>query len=68
MRLHSQDTPASKESTDINKLVEEQIDLAYHNFLAKKETLDKSLFFNPIQKTSAFIFPSLEKLYDKAKK
>ena len=40
----------------------------YHNFLAKKETLDKSLFFNPIQKTSAFIFPSLEKLYDKAKK
>ncbi|MGL2992784.1 CvpA family protein [Flavobacterium sp. TSSA_36] len=39
----------------------------YHNFLAKKETLDKSLFFNPIQKTAAFIFPSLEKLYDKAK-
>ncbi|MGL5113646.1 MAG: CvpA family protein, partial [Flavobacterium sp.] len=40
----------------------------YDNFLAKKETLDKSLFFNPIQKTADFIFPSLEKLYEKAKK
>ena len=40
----------------------------YHNFLAKKETLDKSIFFNPIQKTASFIFPSLEKLYEKAKK
>ncbi|OOV28568.1 colicin V production protein [Flavobacterium sp. LM5] len=40
----------------------------YHNFLAKKETLDKSLFFNPIQKTADFLFPSLEKLYEKAKK
>lgn len=40
----------------------------YHNFLAKKETLDKSLFFNPIQKTAGFIFPSIEKWYDKARK
>lgn len=40
----------------------------YQNFLAKKETLDHSIFFNPIQKTAAFVFPSLEKLYDKAKK
>jgi len=40
----------------------------YHNFLAKKETLDRSLFFNPIQKTAGFIFPSLENWYDKAKK
>lgn len=39
----------------------------YKNFLAKKETLDNSLFFYPIQKTADFIFPSLEKLYDKAK-
>ncbi|WP_281323060.1 CvpA family protein [Flavobacterium aestivum] len=40
----------------------------YHNYLAKKETLDKSLFFNPIQKVSGFIFPSIEKWYDKARK
>lgn len=40
----------------------------YNNFLAKKETLDKSLFFNPIQKTAGFIFPSIEKWYDKARK
>jgi membrane protein required for colicin V production len=40
----------------------------YHNYLAKKETLDKSLFFNPIQKVAGFIFPSIEKWYDKAKK
>lgn len=36
----------------------------YHNFLAKKETLDNSLFYNPIQKTAKFIFPSIEKWYD----
>ncbi|MDZ4331394.1 MAG: CvpA family protein, partial [Flavobacterium sp.] len=29
----------------------------YHNFLAKKETLDKSLFYNPIQKTAGFMYP-----------
>lgn len=40
----------------------------YHNYLAKKETLDKSLFFNPIQKISGFVFPSIEKWYDKARK
>ena len=40
----------------------------YHNFLAKKETLDKSIFFNPVQKTAGFIFPSIEKWYDKARK
>lgn len=40
----------------------------YHNFLAKKETLDKSIFFNPIQKISGFVFPSIEKWYDKARK
>ncbi|TRX37972.1 CvpA family protein [Flavobacterium sp. ZT3R18] len=40
----------------------------YHNYLAKKETLDKSLFFNPIQKVSGFIFPSIEKWYDKARR
>jgi len=40
----------------------------YRNFLAKKETLDKSIFYNPIQKTAGFIFPSLEKWYDAVKK
>lgn len=40
----------------------------YQNYLAKKETLDKSLFFNPIQKVALFIFPSIEKWYDKARK
>ena len=40
----------------------------YHNYLAKKETLDKSLFYNPIQKVAGFIFPSIEKWYDKARK
>ncbi|MBP6181788.1 CvpA family protein [Flavobacterium sp.] len=40
----------------------------YHNFIAKKETLDKSLFYNPIQKTAGFIFPSIEKWYDGLKK
>lgn len=40
----------------------------YHNYLAKKETLDKSIFFNPIQKIAGFVFPSIEKWYDKARK
>ena len=40
----------------------------YHNYLAKKDTLDKSLFYNPIQKVAGFIFPSIEKWYDKARK
>ena len=40
----------------------------YNNFLAKKETLDQSLFYNPIQKTAGFIFPSIEKWYDGMKK
>ncbi|WP_281238488.1 CvpA family protein [Flavobacterium praedii] len=40
----------------------------YHNYLAKKETLDKSIFFNPIQKVAGYIFPSIEKWYDKARK
>jgi membrane protein required for colicin V production len=34
--------------------------------LAKKETLDRSIFFNPIQKTADFVFPSIQKLYQKA--
>ena len=40
----------------------------YHNFLAKKETLDNSLFYNPIQKTAGYIFPSIKNWYQEWKK
>lgn len=40
----------------------------FNNILAKKETLDKSLFYNPIQKTAGYIFPSIAKWYDGIKK
>jgi len=39
----------------------------YNNILAKKETLDQSLFYNPIQKTAQFFYPSLEKWYGEFK-
>ncbi len=38
----------------------------YNHFLVNKTTLDHSIFFNPIQKTGSFIFPSIQKLYQKA--
>ena len=34
-----------------------------NNFIVKQETLDKSLFYNPIQEISKFIYPSLEEWY-----
>ena len=34
-----------------------------NNFIAKKETLDNSMFYNPIQEISEFIYPSLNKWY-----
>ena len=40
----------------------------YNNFLAKKETLDNSIFFNPIQKIAGYIFPSIKKGYEEIKK
>lgn len=40
----------------------------YNNILAKKETLDNSLFYNPIQKTAGFMYPSLKKWYSSLKK
>lgn len=40
----------------------------YDNFFAKKETLDQSLFYRPIQKTSGFLFPTLEKWMMELKK
>jgi len=36
----------------------------FNNMLAKQETLDKSMFYNPIQETSKFIYPRLETWYD----
>jgi membrane protein required for colicin V production len=40
----------------------------YNNFFAKEETLDSSIFYRPIQKTSGFLFPALEKWLGKIKK
>ena len=40
----------------------------FHNYLAKKETLDNSLFYNPIQKTAGYLFPSIKHWYEKMKK
>jgi membrane protein required for colicin V production len=34
-----------------------------NNMIAKEETLNKSLFYNPIQEVSKYIYPSLEKWY-----
>lgn len=33
----------------------------FNHFFAQKETLDKSIFYRPIQKTAGFIYPSIEK-------
>jgi membrane protein required for colicin V production len=38
-----------------------------HHYLAKKETLDQSIFFNPIQKVAGIIFPSITRWYDHVK-
>ena len=46
MLQHSQTSKGQKESTDINKLADEYLRLAYHGFIAK----DKS--FNPTMKTN----------------
>lgn len=40
----------------------------FNNTFAKKETLDKSIFYRPIQKTAGFIYPSIEKWYEELKK
>lgn len=40
----------------------------YNNFIAKQETLDNSIFYNPVQKTARFMYPSIEKWYDNLKK
>ena len=40
----------------------------YNNYLAKKETLDNSIFYNPIQKIAGYVFPSIKKGYEEIKK
>ncbi|MFM9989270.1 CvpA family protein [Flavobacterium sp.] len=35
-----------------------------NNFIVKEETLNKSMFYNPIQEVSKFIFPTLEEWYN----
>lgn len=40
----------------------------FNNLLAKKETLDKSMFYRPIQKTAGLIYPSIKKWYEDLKK
>ena len=40
----------------------------FNNSFAEKETLDKSMFYRPIQKTAGFIYPSIEKWYEDLKK
>lgn len=39
----------------------------FDNTFAKKETLDKSIFYNPIKKVAAFVYPSIEKWYENFK-
>jgi membrane protein required for colicin V production len=34
-----------------------------NNMITKEETLNKSMFYNPIQEVSKYIYPSLEKWY-----
>ncbi|RUT69765.1 CvpA family protein [Flavobacterium cupreum] len=36
----------------------------FDNTFAKKETLDKSVFYNPIKKVAAYVYPSIEKWYE----
>jgi len=40
----------------------------FNNTFAKKETLDKYIFYNPIKKVAAFVYPSIEKGYERLKK
>ncbi|MFH6949675.1 CvpA family protein [Flavobacterium sp. FlaQc-51] len=39
----------------------------FNETFAKKETLDKSIFYNPIKKVAAFVYPSIEKWYENFK-
>ena len=39
----------------------------YNHILVKKETLDKSIFYNPVRKTAAYLYPSLQEWYSSLK-
>lgn len=39
----------------------------FNNMFAKQETLDKSIFYNPIKKVAGFVYPSIEKWYEEFK-
>ncbi len=39
----------------------------FNETFAKKETLDKSIFYNPVKKVAAFVYPSIEKWYEEFK-
>ena len=39
----------------------------FDNTFAKKETLDKSIFYNPVKKVAAFVYPPIEKWYESFK-
>lgn len=43
-------------------LIFEKINL--NNMIASQETLDNSMFYNPIKKVSEFIYPKIEEWYD----
>ena len=38
-----------------------------NHMLVKEETLNNSIFYNPIQEVSKFMYPSLEKWYEEFK-
>ncbi len=40
----------------------------FNNTFVKRETLDNSVFYRPIQQTAGFIYPSIEKWYEDLKK
>jgi len=40
----------------------------FNNTFAKKETLDNYIFYNPVKKVAAFVYPSIEKWYETFKK
>nr|WP_294789250.1 CvpA family protein [uncultured Flavobacterium sp.] len=40
----------------------------FNNTFAKKETLDHYIFYNPVKKVAAFVYPSIEKWYETFKK
>ena len=39
----------------------------FNKTFAKQETLDKSIFYNPVKKVAAFVYPSIEKWYESFK-